>query len=175
MPWQPVPVAKHQVEARRFSRLSLPVSSLLQIMGYSPVHRTVLVSMHEQVLLARCHGSWRPQLFKPNRTKDTLTFSNQVAGTSASNRKRKQPPAGLVEECLHRIPRGVTLSSKRKSNSVSQVATQTASTGLRHPSLEEGDRKRCSECGCDAVSMTFESGKEVSKPARDNKRSCKTE
>ena len=119
MPWQPVPVAKHQVEARRFSRLSLPVSSLLQITGYSPVHRTVLVSMYEQVLLARCHGSWRPQLFKPNRTKDTLTFSNQVA--EASKRKRKQSRAGLAEECLHRIPRGVTLSSERKSNSLSKM------------------------------------------------------
>ena len=155
MPWQPVPVAKHQVEARRFSRLSLPVSSLLQVTGYSPVDRTVLVSMHEQVLLTRCHGSWRPQLFRPNRTKDTLTFSNQVAGTSASKRKRKQSLAGLVEECLHRIPRGVTLSPKRKSNSVSQAATQTPSTGVRHPSLEEGDGKRCSECGCDAVTLSL--------------------
>ena len=28
---------------------------------------------------------------------------------------------------------------------------QTPSTGLRHPSLEEGARKRCSECVCVCV------------------------
>ena len=31
---------------------------------------------------------------------------------------------------------------------------QTPSTGLRHPSLEEGAGKRCSECATDRVSLT---------------------
>ena len=33
---------------------------------------------------------------------------------------------------------------------------QTPSTGLRHPPVEEGAGKRCSECGVDAVEGQFQ-------------------
>ena len=84
-------------------------------------------------------------------TKEPRTLVGLDSASTAGKAQLIECPCEKAGAILTRVRAPVRQGFSLSQN---QLAVQTPSTGLRHPSLEEGAGKRCSECACRADSLT---------------------